>query len=383
MHAAPSFTPQPPEHLPPLPTDRSVGIGCIGAGFVMSACHLPAYRAAGLRPVAISSRNRAAARELGARFHIPKTYDSLEELLEDPAVEVLDVAVPPDIQPALLEAALARPGRLRGILAQKPLAGSYAEARRLVDAARNAGVRLVVNQNMRYDHAVRTSASLLRRGALGDPVFATIEMRAIPHWMPWQARLGWVTLRIMSIHHLDTFRLWFGTPERVLASVRPDPRTLKHFPHQDGICMTILEYASGLRCLSLDDVWAGPAREGAEEDLSVRFRIEGTAGMALGEVGWPAWPEHKPSTLDYTTVAGGWQRPRWQEAWFPDAFVGPMAELLRDLEGSAPATSTGADNLLTLALVDAAYLAAREHRAVTVSEITGLPVPQGPALAPA
>ena len=45
-------------------------------------------------------------------------------------------------------------------------------------------------------------------------------MRAIPHWMPWQQRQGWVTLRIMSIHHLDAFRYLFGDPLRVFASVR-------------------------------------------------------------------------------------------------------------------------------------------------------------------
>jgi predicted dehydrogenase len=92
--------------------------------------------------------------------------------------------------------------------------------------------------------------------------------------------------------------------------------------------------------------------------------------LAIGDIGWPAYPERRPSTLDSsTTTSGGWQRPRWPEAWFPDAFIGPMAELLRDLEGTAPATATGADNLLTMALVDAAYLSAREHRAVTVDEI--------------
>jgi predicted dehydrogenase len=231
-------------------------------------------------------------------------------------------------------------------------------------------VRLVVNQNMRYDHAVRGCGSLLQQGVLGDPVLATIEMRAVPHWMPWQERLGWATLRIMSIHHLDTFRHWFGTPRRVIASVRPDPRTARQFAHEDGIVLVILEYDSGLRCLTIDDVWAGPAREGAEADLGVRFRVEGTAGMALGDIGWPAWPERRPSTLDYTTTAGGWQRPRWPEAWFPDAFVGPMAELLRDLEGTAPAVTTGDENLLTMAVVDAAYRSAHEHRAVDLHEIT-------------
>ena len=358
------------DHLPPLPRDRSVGIGCIGAGFIMADCHLVAYRAAGLNPVAIAARRYEAAAEVAARHSIPQAYDDHRRLLDDPAVEVVDIAVPPDLQPAVIEAVLERRGRIRGILAQKPLATNYVEAKRIVEKCRAAGVRLVVNQNMRYDHAVRGCGSLLQQGVLGDPVLATIEMRAVPHWMPWQERLGWATLRIMSIHHLDTFRHWFGTPRRVIASVRPDPRTARQFAHEDGIVLVILEYDSGLRCLTIDDVWAGPTREGAEADLGVRFRVEGTAGMALGDIGWPAWPDRRPSTLDYTTTAGGWQRPRWPETWFPDAFVGPMAELLRDLEGTAPAVATGDDNLLTLAVVDAAYRSALEHRAVEITEIT-------------
>ncbi len=47
-----------------------------------------------------------------------------------------------------------------------------------------------------------------------------------------------------------------------------------------------------------------------------------------------------------------------------------MAELLRDLEGSEHAICTGRDNLVTLAVVEAAYRSAREHRAVCLSEIT-------------
>ena len=359
-----------PDHLPPLPRDRRVPIGCIGAGFIMADCHLPAYRAAGFNVAAIASRRPDAARAVATRHGIPRVHDSVTALLDDPTLAVIDVAVPPDVQPALIFAAAERP-HIRGILAQKPLAGSHAEAAAVVRACAAAGQSLVVNQNMRHDHAVAACRQLLHTGALGTPVLATVEMRAIPHWMDWQERQGWVTLRIMSIHHLDTFRSWFGTPTRIFASVRPDPRTAAKFAHEDGICLYVLEYDAGLRCSGLDDVWAGPAREGAEADLGVRFRVEGTRGMALGTIGWPAWPERRPSTLDYTTTAGGWQRPRWPEAWFPDAFVGPMAELLRDLEGTAPAMATGADNLLTMALVDAAYLSAREHRAVALAEITG------------
>jgi predicted dehydrogenase len=347
----------------------------VGAGFIMADCQLVAYAAAGIHPVAITSRRPETAAAVAARHGIPRVHGSLDGLLDDPEVEVLDIAVPPDVQPAVIEAALARAGKIRGILAQKPLTTSYADACQLVEQCERAGVRLVVNQNMRFDHAVRACQRLLAAGTLGEPVLATIEMRAIPHWMPWQERLGWVTLRIMSIHHLDAFRSWFGDPVRVIASVRPDPRTSRSFAHEDGICLTILEYdtpdgAAGLRCLAIDDVWAGPAREGAEDDSAVTFRVEGTLGMAKGTIGWPAWPERRPSTLDWTTTAGGWHRPRWSEAWFPDAFVGPMAELLRDLEGTEPATCTGRDNLVTLAVVEAAYRSAREHRAVSLSDIT-------------
>ena len=359
----------PSSHLPPLPKNPRIGIGCVGAGFILSECHLPAYLAAGLNPVAITSRNLASAQSVAHQHRIPTVHQTVEDLVANPHVEVVDIAVPPDIQPRIIERIARAPRKIRGILAQKPLAQNHAEGLRLVRLCEASGIRLVVNQNMRHDHAIRSCTNLLRSGSLGDPVLATIEMRAIPHWMPWQQRLGWVTLRIMSIHHLDTFRHWFGSPRRIYSSVRPDPRTATRFTHEDGICLSILEYDSGLRCSTLEDVWAGPAREGAEPDLSVRFRVEGTHGMALGSIGWPAWPARQPSTIDYTTTSGGWERPRWNEAWFPDAFHGPMCELLRDIEGTEPAASTGEDNLLTLALVDAAYLSAREHRAVDPLEI--------------
>lgn len=359
-----------PDHLPPLPRDRSPPIGCIGAGFIMADCHLPAYRQAGFTVAAIASRRREAAEAVATRHGIPRVHATVEALLDDPRIAVIDVAVPPDVQPGIIRAAATRP-HVRGILAQKPLAGSHAEAAAVVRACAAAGTTLVVNQNMRHDHAVAACRTLLREGTLGAPVLATIEMRAIPHWMPWQERQGWVTLRIMSIHHLDCLRGWFGDPRRIFTATRTDPRTAARFAHTDGICTSVVEYDSGLVCTSLEDVWAGPAREGGEGDSFVRFRVEGTRGMALGTIGWPAWPVHTPSTLDWTTTDGGWRRPRWPEAWFPDAFVGPMAELLRDLEGTEPAVCTGADNLFTMALVDAAYRSAREHRAVDPREIIG------------
>jgi predicted dehydrogenase len=357
------------EYLPRLPRDKSVGIGCIGAGFIMADCQLVAYRAAGFNPVAIAARRREQAEAVAARHRIRNVYTDYTELLANRAVEVVDIAVPPDLQLSVVRDVVKHADHIRGILAQKPLGRDYAQAVEIVRICREAGIVLSVNQNMRYDQSVRAFRSLFVRGDLGDPVLATIDMRAIPHWMPWQERQGWVTLRIMSIHHLDTFRFWFGDPVRVFASVRPDPRT--KFAHEDGICLYILEYANGLRAMSCDDVWAGPAKEGAAADIGIRYRVEGTTGMALGTIGWPSYPTLTPSTLDYTTTSSNeWHRPRWNEVWFPDAFAGPMAQLLCALEDKTTPEIGGEDNLKTMALVEACYLSAREHRAIEITEIT-------------
>jgi predicted dehydrogenase len=357
--------------LPRLPQNKGQGIGCIGAGFIMADCHLVAYRQAGFNPVAITSRTPERAQAVAARHDIPRTHDTYQELLADPAVEVVDVAVPPDVLLEVIREVVKHNDHIRGVLAQKPLGTSYAQAREIAELCSSSGIALHVNQNMRHDQSVRACKTLLSRGELGEPVLATIDMRAIPHWMPWQERQGWVTLRIMSIHHLDSFRYWFGDPQRVYASIRPDPRTSQKFAHEDGICMYILEYASGLRAMSCDDVWAGPAREGSAADIGIRWRVEGTSGMATGTIGWPKYPERSPSTLDFTTVARGdqWLRPRWNQVWFPDAFVGPMAELLCALEEGRGRELDGSDNLKTMALVEACYRSAREHRAVELAEI--------------
>ncbi len=355
------------DYLPELPRDLSIGIGCIGSGFIMADCQLVAYRAAGIQPLAIASRHPEKAAAVAARHSIGTVYPTYQELLADSRLQVIDVAVPPDCQLEVIRELVKHP-HLRGVLAQKPLGCDSQQAREIVHLCGEAGITLCVNQNMRYDQSVRACKSLLEqrvagRPVLGRPVLATIDMRAIPHWMPWQERQGWLTCRIMSIHHLDTMRFWFGDPARVFASFTADPRT--KFPHLDGIGLYILEYADGLRCMICDDVWAGPAREGAASDIGIRWRVEGTEGMARGTIGWPGYPERTPSTIDFTTIESGqWQQPRWNEVWFPDAFLGPMAELLVALENGTEPSLGGSDNLKTMALVDACYRSAKEHRAI-------------------
>ncbi len=349
----------------PMPRRKDFRIGVLGSGFIVNDCHLVSYRKAGFNPVAIASRDAEHARAAARRHDIPRVYESYDELLSDSMIEVLDIAVPPNAQFELIRRACDKK-IVRGILAQKPLGMDLAEARAAVALCERAGITLAVNQNMRYDQSVRAAKTLLSNGTIGEPIVASIDMRAIPHWMWWHAELGWLTLRIMSIHHLDTFRYWFGEPQRIFCSVRNDPRT--RFPHRDGICAYILEYASGLRCVALDDTWTGPAREGAPADHCVRWRVEGLNGLALGDIGWCKDPYTSPSTVRYAAKGdAAFHEPRWTGSWFPDAFAGTMAQLLIALEdGTEPALS-GRDNLKTMALVEAAYRSAEEHQAVELA----------------
>lgn len=346
---------------------NSLRIGCIGAGMIMAECHLAAYAQAGFPVAAIASRTRAKAQTVADRWAIAVVHDTPEALIADPAIEILDIAYPPDLQPALIRAALAQP-HIRGILAQKPLALTLADAIALRDEAAAAGKVLSVNQNMRYDQSMRVLKQLLDRGDLGEIVFAQIDMHAIPHWQGFLQGYDRLTLANMSVHHLDVLRFLFGEPTEITTQTRTDPRTA--FAHSDGITVSTLRFASGVLALSLEDVWSGPRAEGYQDDQHITFRVEGTEGVAKGSIGWPTG---SASTLSYNsrkTTGGAWVTPEWDTMWFPHAFIGVMEQLQHAVSTGTPPALSVADNVRTVALIEAGYRSIAEGRTVKLSEIS-------------
>jgi predicted dehydrogenase len=345
---------------------RDYTIGAIGAGMIMAECQLAAYRDAGFKVGAIASRTLDKAAAVAKRWDIPTVRETPEALIEDPSIDIVDLAFPPDQQPALIRDALKQP-HIKGILAQKPLALSLDEARKLRDEAAAAGKILSVNQNMRYDQSMRVLKQILERGDLGTPVIATIEMRAIPHWQTFLQDYDRLTLANMSVHHLDVLRFLFGDPSEIYTAARQDPRTT--FPHQDGITISTLKFPSGVIAMSMEDVWSGPREEGFDSDIYIKWRVEGTDGVAQGTIGWP---NGQPSTLRYAskkTTGGKWVEPTWDTHWFPHAFIGVMEQLQHAIKsGTQPALSV-ADNVKTMALVEAGYRSIDEGRAIKLSDI--------------
>jgi predicted dehydrogenase len=356
--------------LPSLPNKKDFAIGCVGAGFIMNDCHLVAYRNAGFNPVAINSLT-AEKREAAAKRHnIKKVYDTWQRLVDDTDIEILDIAVPPDVQLEVVRYA-AKKKHIKGILCQKPVAMSLPDVREIARLGKDAGIPIAVNSNMRYDQSMRALKYALDKGLLGNPVLATIEMRAIPHWQEFLKKYPLLEIYAMAIHHLDIYRYLFGDPEKISAVCRTDPRT--PFDHRDGIVQFTYQYGDGMMATSLDDVWAWP-NEPCEKDIYIKWRVEGLEGMASGTIGWPVYPVRQPSTLRLTTKqVKGWIEPKWDTVWFPDAFTGTMASLLRAVESGAEPEISVNDNIKTIGCVEACYASIKEERTVTLKEILAKP----------
>src|SRR5215470_3801179 len=94
------------DYLPRLPRRKDFRIGCVGSGFIMRDCHLVAYRQVGFNPVALAARDPQRARAVAALHGIPRCHATVADLLADEAVEILDLAVPPDAQPQVIRQAV-------------------------------------------------------------------------------------------------------------------------------------------------------------------------------------------------------------------------------------------------------------------------------------
>lgn len=357
---------------PVLPQRQDYRIGIIGAGFIVEHCHLVAYQKAGFSVDGITSQQADNSQRLAERFAIGRCFADWRQMVCDPQIEIIDIAVPPHVQLEMVRFICAKdsPARhIKGILCQKPLAMSLEDGREIVRLSQQSGIPIAVNSNMRYDPAMRALKFILDKQLIGEPVIASIDMRAIPDWQAFLQQYQKLEFYAMAIHHLDAFRFLFGNPQKITAICRRDPRT--PFAHFDGITQYSLHYENGLIATSLDDVWAWPGEPCAKHNY-INWRVEGTEGIAEGDFGWHRRPpEYCGSTLRLASrqFPGEWLTPQWDRQWFPDAFIGTMASLMCAIEQQQPPEISAQDNLHTLACIEACYASARQERTVSLNEI--------------
>lgn len=353
------------DYKPRLGSRTDYGIGIIGTGGIVQYAHLPAYKKAGFRVVACYDLNYETAQKVAAEHGIGRAYETLDALLADDSVEIVDIAVPPWAQREIVEKVAAAK---KHMLCQKPLADTFEDAVRIVDAARAAGVKQAINQQMRWDAGIRASKNLIAQGYIGQPTDAQIQVSVATPWhmWPWLAAVPRLEVMFHSLHYIDATRFLFGDPEWV---------TSRHarYARQGAVkgetkTITVLDYADGLQAL----VSVNHYNEWAEPFAT--FRFIGTEGAIDGTIGLMYnYPTGRPDTLEITSAKFGRGvkvTPTLDEMWIPDAFVGTMASLMRAIEtDSEPEDNSTVDNLNTLRVVHAAYLSAAENRSVRPSEV--------------
>ncbi|MEI6156995.1 MAG: Gfo/Idh/MocA family oxidoreductase, partial [Atribacterota bacterium] len=230
-------------YRPKLPVHRDrYGIGIVGTGEIVKNCHLPAYQMAGFRVVGISSPN-PAKEGLAQEYGIPYFTSDYHDLIIRDDVEVVDISVPPHLQ---ADIAIFAAENGKHLLCQKPLATTFEDAVRIVKAAERNHVKIVVNQNGRWDPAIQAAKKIIAAGLIGKPILATMELRFRMQWqqyyLQYRDQYSRMMILSMSIHHLDQFRFLFGDPLRVWASATKYEN--QNWPG-DTIAVYSLEYPDG------------------------------------------------------------------------------------------------------------------------------------------
>jgi predicted dehydrogenase len=344
-------------------------IGIIGAGTIVRHGHLPAYRQLGLDVRGIYDRDPQQARQTADAFPGLDVCPSIDAMLADPAVQIIDIAITPQDQ---LDTARRALDAGKHLLCQKPLAPTLEEAKRLVAYAEARNLLLAVNQQMRWEPIVASVKAALDRGDLGEPVAGLIETNMDMGLPPghWLAREHRFMALYGAIHFLDSARYLFGEPQRVTA------RLLRHpLQHQDGETWinAWLEWPGGMMLVIFERYTNYAA------DLTAKMRVEGTRGVIRGRFGiWDRYPQPGPELVEFQSFApgrpGDWRTLSDDQTWMPGAFGQPMLSLIHAIRtGGVPETS-GRDNLKTLRLVEALYRSSDERRPVEPEEVDPLDV---------
>lgn len=357
LKSAPHVTIAAPElsYLPPAPRNYSPRIGVIGAGGIVTA-HLDAYRSAGWEVAAICNRSRAKA-EARAREFAPRATvtDRYEDVLADPDIDVVDITPHPADRLPIIEAAL-KAGK--HVLSQKPFVLDLAEGARLVQLARDRGVKLAVNQNGRWAPHLAWMRTAVQAGLIGEVQTVHIAIHWNHGWIAGTpfGRMRDVVLYDFAIHWFDFVASVTGNrAESVFATTGHAMGQTVPVPL---LAQAIVRLTGGQASLVFD----GATLHGPRDTTY----IAGTLGSLHSD-----GPDLGTQSVMLSTAEGE-ARPALQGTWFNDGFRGTMGALLVAIEDDTEPANGAEANLQSLALAFAAIQSSRTGREVRVGGATRL-----------
>lgn len=345
-----------------LPPRTDYGIAFVGCGGIVNYGHIPSYKANGFNLIGGYDINYEAAEKTMQTHGLKKLYQSLDELLSDPVVEIVDIAVVPEEQRNVVTKVIAAK---KPLLCQKPFSISYAHAIEMTDLAAQAGLKMAVHQQFRWSSIIQAARALIAEGWLGDILDVQVQVSIHTPWdlWPWIASQPRLEVLFHSIHYLDSLRFLFGDPMLVTSRHTKHPAQLAK---AETKTITTWEYANGLQIL------IAICHFDWSPGLYSLFRVLGTDGLIEGTIGTNYdYPDGRNDSLKFTSRT---QPARNFSAtlpgkWIPDAFYGPMASLMEAIQTGGEPLTSAKDNLGTLRVVEAAYRSMSEARSVSPSEI--------------
>jgi predicted dehydrogenase len=285
----------------------TISAAVIGTGFI-GTVHIGALRRLGVAVAGVlgssADRGKARAQALG----LPHSYDTLDQLLADPAVDVVHVTSPNDLHYPQVKAILAAG---KHVICEKPLAMTAAQSAEMVDLARASGRIAAVCYNIRFYPLNQHACGLVASGALGDIRLITGHYHQ--DWLAKETDWNWRlvpsaggalrSVGDIGTHWLDLVTFIAGErPTHVLADlqtfipVRQRPTgpvetfaaatgvTVPEIIATDDAAQMLLRFASGARAVFT----TSQVSHGRKNSL--RWDITGSAGSA-------AWDSETPDHL--------------------------------------------------------------------------------------
>ena len=335
---------------------RAVLVGC---GYI-APYHLAAWRELeNVEVVAVCDLDENQARKRAAEFGVVQTFTDPTVAIATLEPSIVDIATPPATHPAIVEEAAAHGAH---VLCQKPFAESLEQVDRMIAVCQQAGVRLMVNENLRWSRTYRELKRLIDEGTLGEPYYIQIVRDRLflgqplfPN-QPFIKEMPRAILYEAVIHYVDCVRFLLGEIRSVHCQMqRINPRM-----RGEDFVVVNLDLADGRVGLIKAD-WC--SRQPGDT-LHESIRLCGTKGTASVS------QENRLSLLlnDGRTI---------EQCDLGDNYPGgesfPLAHahFIHGLETGQSFETDGQDNRRTLAAVFAGYESAEQRVVVQVeSQVT-------------
>ena len=189
----------------------SLGIAVLGAGFIADY-HLAGIAEAVSDPVAcvdarvrvLAARSTERAMPLARRFGVDDVVTDWRHALDRRDIGAVVICTPDDTHEAI---AIAAADAGKAVLLQKPMAGSVAACRRIIDAATRNAIDLQVSFMHRWFREVEAARELLAQRAIGRVHSASIRNATPgPDWSDWffsKANVTGGVIDQLGVHGID------------------------------------------------------------------------------------------------------------------------------------------------------------------------------------